>query len=293
MRARWFAVALAWALLLACAPSAPAQPLQVVATIAPLADWTREIGRERVAVNLIVPVGVDPATYEPSEQQQQQIIAADIVILNGLGLEPWLDPILQQSRSGQIVLELSQYVAPPSEPDPAPTPTPPAAVTDQQVTPTAAPAPRSVSDQTANRYQWLDPRSAIQQVDIIARTLMRADDAGFVPYRQNAARYAADIENLDARIEREVQTWPVTTVRSPDRFLYPFTQRFGLTLELVDAAEASNTLVFVNRFTTGREAAQQGGVMLNPLGGSTYDELMQTLLVSMTDAIKDERGLGE
>jgi ABC-type Zn uptake system ZnuABC Zn-binding protein ZnuA len=114
MLARYIAGVLAWLLLVGCT-NVPAQtePLNVVATIAPLADWTRQVGADRVAVEVIVPVGFDPRAYEPSEQQRQQIKAADVVFLNGLGMEPWIDEILDESRSGQIVVESSQFVEPP------------------------------------------------------------------------------------------------------------------------------------------------------------------------------------
>lgn len=291
MRARQLAVLLAWVLLAGCsAVPARTQPLKVVATVAPLADWTHRVGGDRVVVQTIVPVGVDPQTYEPTDQQRQQIMSADVVILNGLGLEPWLDDILARARSGQVIAELSQFVPPPQEPDAEPTPTTP--VGDlPQVTPTVVRVPRPTVNQESSRYLWLNPRSAISQVDMIARTLTRADGAGFPVYRQNAARYSADIENIDTRFEREVGAWDGPTILSTDRFLYPFTQRYSLRLKVVGddaSADSATAPVFVNRFwiKDGKNTPlPTGAVILDPLGASNYEELMQTLLVSMTDAL--------
>ncbi len=287
MRDRLLAVALVLVLLVGCSSVPPrAQPLNVVTTIAPFAEWTHVIGGERVTVQSIVPVGVDPQTYEPTDQQRQQITAADVVILNGLGLEPWLDDILTRSHSEQIVVELAQFVDMPAPLVTAPTPTPQAGIGAQAI-PTSQPTPPPIPSQELSRYLWLSPRTAIGQIDTIARTLTRADPAGFPEYRQRSARYSADIENLDRRIQNEVATWPQPEIWSPDGFLYPFTQRYSIILETLDAdapEHPSGVPVFVNRFATDREASAlpSGAVVLNPLGAATYEELMNTLVVSMT-----------
>jgi ABC-type Zn uptake system ZnuABC Zn-binding protein ZnuA len=300
MRGRYIVGVSAWLLLVACT-NVPArtQPLSVVATISPLADWTRKVGGDRVVVEVIVPVGVDPQAYEPSEQQRQQIKAADVVFLNGLGLEPWIDEILGESRSGQIVVESSQFVDPPEAPEPDPTPTSPRG-DSPQTTPTIMRTSRAPLDQETSRYLWLNPRSAITQVEMIARALTRADAAGFPVYRQNAARYGADLENLDTRFNREVATWPQSVIFATDMFLYPLTQRFKMPLKVVDedaSASSPTGPVFVNRYQAESTAATPlppRAVVLDPLGGANYEELMLTLIVSMTDAmVQNERGSSE
>ncbi len=285
MRDRLLAVALVVMLLVGCSSVPPrAQPLNVVTTIAPFAEWTQVIGGERVAVQTIVPVGVDPQTFEPTDQQRKQIIAADVVILNGLGLEPWLDDILTRSQSEQIVVELAQFVDMPAPLITAPTPQ---AGLGAQAIPTSQPTPYPIPGQELSRYLWLSPRTAIGQIDMIARALTRADPAGFPDFRQRSARYSADIENLDGRIQKEVATWPQPEIWSSNGFLYPFTQRYSIRLETLDAdatEHPSGAPVFINRFAADREASAlpSGAVVLDPLGAATYEELMNTLVVSMT-----------
>ena len=297
MRGRYIVGVLGWLLLVGCT-NVPArtQPLNVVATLAPLADWTRKVGGDRVEVLVVVPVGVDPQAYEPSDQQRQQIKAADVVFLNGLGMEPWIDEILDESRSGQIVVESSQFVDPPEAPEPDPTPTSPRGESPQ-TTPTITRPSRAAPDQETSRYLWLNPHSAIAQVELIARALTRADAAGFPVYRQNAARYGAALENLDTRFKREVATWPQSVVFATDMFLYPLVKRFGMPLKVVDgdaSTSSPTTPVFVNRYHAERTEGTPlppGAVVLDPLGGANYEELMLTLIISMTDAmVQNERG---
>ncbi|HZG67484.1 MAG TPA: zinc ABC transporter substrate-binding protein, partial [Herpetosiphonaceae bacterium] len=80
------------------------EPVKVVASIAPLADWARRVGGEHVAVELIVPPGLDPRTYEPAPRQRAAMENADIVLMNGLGVEPWIEEILEHPSNDQLIV---------------------------------------------------------------------------------------------------------------------------------------------------------------------------------------------
>jgi ABC-type Zn uptake system ZnuABC Zn-binding protein ZnuA len=56
------------------------------------ADLAREMGGDQVTVTTLVPPGVDPRTYIPSEDQAAMLEEADLVFVNGLGLDqPTID----------------------------------------------------------------------------------------------------------------------------------------------------------------------------------------------------------
>ncbi len=70
------------------------------------------IGDEGTVVSLI-PVGVDPHDYRPSSREVAMITRADLVIANGLGLEPGLEDILKAARAdGVVVLEVAPLLDP-------------------------------------------------------------------------------------------------------------------------------------------------------------------------------------
>ncbi|MBK7426694.1 MAG: zinc ABC transporter substrate-binding protein [Saprospiraceae bacterium] len=81
---------------LTCSPFLYAQS-SVVCTNSILADIAHNIGGEEVTVLSIVPVGSDPHIYEPVPGNIQQIRNADLIILNGLNLENWLNKIIVNS----------------------------------------------------------------------------------------------------------------------------------------------------------------------------------------------------
>jgi len=65
------------------------------------------------AVTVVMPVGVDPHDFQPSSAQVASMVAADLVIVNGLGLEEGLLPALDSIGSdGARVLEIGELIDP-------------------------------------------------------------------------------------------------------------------------------------------------------------------------------------
>ena len=278
--------------LASCGVPPRTRPLQVVATVLPLADWARQVGGERVDVRLIVPPSINPRTYEPSAEQQKAIRAADVVLLHGLGLDPWVEETLDQVRERPIVvLDVSQFTRLPAVRAPARGTSsgeagePPGGRRRGRQA-TLVPTP------VYSAYLWLDPRSAISQVTLIAQTLTRADPAGLPIYRQNAARYSGELENLDSSIERQVKSWKSKSLVVADQFLFPFAQRYDLTVALIDDPLLARSVPYARpvlvdglRSDVGTWKDAGGGrpvTILNPLAGRTYIELMQTNAQTMT-----------
>lgn len=99
--------------ILAGAPLARAdEPLRVVASFSILADLVREVGGDQVAVSSLVPVGGEPHEWEPLPRDVAALSNADLVVVNGLGLEGWLDRLVAASGYKGPILVASQGVTP-------------------------------------------------------------------------------------------------------------------------------------------------------------------------------------
>jgi len=65
------------------------------------------------AVTVVMPAGVDPHDFQPSSAHVASMVAADLVIVNGLGLEEGLLPALDSIGSdGARVLEIGELIDP-------------------------------------------------------------------------------------------------------------------------------------------------------------------------------------
>ena len=87
-----------------------AQPsvLSVVASIRPYALLAREIGGEKISVDLLMKGGASPHLYAPKMSDLLFLEKADVFILNGAGLEGTLETILPSLKNTLTVADLAQ-----------------------------------------------------------------------------------------------------------------------------------------------------------------------------------------
>ncbi|MRS89418.1 metal ABC transporter substrate-binding protein [Enterobacteriaceae bacterium RIT714] len=74
-----------------------AKTLNVVTSFSVLGDMAQEVGGDRVKVTTLVGPDGDPHTFEPSPKDSAALSKADVVVVNGLGLEGWLDRLVKAS----------------------------------------------------------------------------------------------------------------------------------------------------------------------------------------------------
>jgi len=101
-------ILLALAAFVACGEDADDdEGLSVVASIYPLGYFTERIGGDQVTVTVLVKPGVEAHGFEPTASDLRTIGAADLVVMNGLELEPWLERALEalEDSDTRVVLE--------------------------------------------------------------------------------------------------------------------------------------------------------------------------------------------
>ena len=106
-------VSLALFSLLACSSddaddASPQTVLQVVVSTQVIADWTREIGGDLVDVRSLVPAGADAHTLELTVEDIRAVADADLVIINGAGLEASYEDAIEENA--EVILELAAAV---------------------------------------------------------------------------------------------------------------------------------------------------------------------------------------
>lgn len=204
--------------------SAMASPLRVVTSTSLFADFVLQVGGERVHVSSIVPPGADPHTYEPTPREARDLAMADVLFVNGLGLELWLDRLLQNAASRDLkVVTLSAGL------------TPLAGISF--VVPGHGHHDHHDHDhhhhEDGDPHFWLDVQHAIQYVQRIEETLAQADPQGASFYRERAAAYIAELSDLDRWIHEQIAQIPEerrVLLTYHDAFAY-FAARYGLHLQ--------------------------------------------------------------
>jgi ABC-type Zn uptake system ZnuABC Zn-binding protein ZnuA len=207
---RLFALSLAAVALLASVLLAACQEekeeggapkVKVVASLAIFADFVRQVGGDRVDVSTLIPAGADPHTYDPPPGRVVRLTEADLVIVNGLGLEAPLEDVVEENTpSSTPIIELAQGLS---------------VVTN---------------DESANPHLWLDVQNGIDYVERIRDALVQIDPAGADAYRSNADSYLAELRTLDQEVAAAIDSIPSDRrklVTLHDSFPY-LAQRYGL-----------------------------------------------------------------
>lgn len=88
-----------------------AKPL-VVASFSILGNMIQEIGQDKVDVKTLVGPNQDSHIYEPRPQDGKELAKADLVIVNGLGFEGWLDRLIEASGYKGNVLIATTGITP-------------------------------------------------------------------------------------------------------------------------------------------------------------------------------------
>jgi manganese/iron transport system substrate-binding protein len=191
------------------APSPAADALVVVATTTVFADLVRQAGGSAVRVTSLVPAGADPHTYAPTPSDVRSIAGADLVVMNGLGVDDWLKPLLTEARrpAGALV-ELG-----PDQPG----------VTYLAGTGGAG---------SVNPHLWLNVAYAELYVKRIVAALQAAAPAKQAALRAAGDAYLARLAALDGAIRAQIGTLPAANrklVSYHDAFPY-FAAAYGLTI---------------------------------------------------------------
>jgi zinc/manganese transport system substrate-binding protein/manganese/iron transport system substrate-binding protein len=184
---------------------APGQKVNLVATTTQVADFARVVGGDRVTVIDLVKPGTDAHEYEPTPQDAQHVAQADLIAINGVGLEAYLGNLLEQAGSDRPVAVLSRGIK-----------TRKGAGDEQKA---------------GDPHVWLNPLNVKTMVDNLAAALSAVDPAGADSYRANAAAYKQQLDALDTSIQEQINTIPRDrrkVVTTHDAFGY-YIDRYGLT----------------------------------------------------------------
>ncbi|MBN1955510.1 MAG: zinc ABC transporter substrate-binding protein [Anaerolineae bacterium] len=194
----------------ACSPTSPDADglLRVVATTTIVGDVTRQVGGEHIELTVLLPVGSDPHTYEPAPQDIAALSQADVILINGAGLETFLEPLLDQSGADTAVVSVSDGIV---------------------LRHLGEDDHHQHGPGDADPHVWLDPHNVIVWVQNIERALSQLDPVNAEIYTANAAAYRTELEELDAWIQAQVAqiAGPERRLVADHAMLGYFADRYG------------------------------------------------------------------
>jgi len=244
--------------------------LEVISSFSPLYEFSRNVGQEKVDVVLLVPVGVEPHDWEPTVKDVQRMQKSDLIIINGIGFENWVDNLQETNYSGKIV-DTSNGI-------------PIRNFNDEN------------SQESIDPHIWLNPLYAKIQVQNIADAFSQSDPENEQYYQSNAEKYIKELDLLDLKIRNELSDCNRDFVTFHNAFSY-FADEYNLNQHTIISSNDSHGEVTAktleNIISTSRALnikvifseenidARTSKIIANEIGG-------KVLILSPLEVLSDE-----
>lgn len=148
----------------------------------------------------IVPKDSDPHLFQPKPSDSKKIFKASLVIMNGLGLEGWIEGIIKASGYNGEIVQASAAVVP------------------------------RILGKLPDPHIWHDPELVIIMVENIRNALLKKFPNTSQRITENATRMVEDLRALDKKIKDIFTNLPAAKkmlLTTHDAFSY-FAKRYGI-----------------------------------------------------------------
>jgi ABC-type Zn uptake system ZnuABC Zn-binding protein ZnuA len=200
-------------LLLGVACSSPSSPdgrSSVVATTTVLADLAAQVAGSDATVVALAPAGASIEDFAPKPEDAKRIANARVILVNGLALDRWVEPLLRNASKKARTVTLSDDL--------------PRLGVGESVNPDI--------NANGNPHYWFDVKYAKVYVERIRDALVAADPSHSAGYESRATSYLAELDRLDAEIRANIAQIPAgrrKLVTSHDAFPY-YAAAYGLSV---------------------------------------------------------------
>lgn len=206
---------------------------KIVATTTQVGDFTRELVGDGAEVTQLLSAGQSAHGFDPSAAQLLALTEADALVVNGAGLESWLDDAVQASGFDGELIDASSGIELFGTDD-----------HEEHADEVAEEAPADEAEEhgeeeahaedehaEGNPHIWTDPELAEHMVENIAHGLAEVPGIDAATVEANESAYLDKLTALDDWIEENVATVPVEQrllVTNHDAFTY-FIAAYDLT----------------------------------------------------------------
>ena len=163
-----------------------ADKIKVATSFSVLGDMVRQVGGDRVEVTSFVGPNGDAHVYEPTPGDAKTLLDANILVVNGLGLEGWMSRLQKSSGfKGQVVTATK-------------------GIKSRQMEEEEHGKTRKITDPHA----WQSLANGRIYVQNIRDGLVAADPAGKDAYEANATKFLADIDAVEKTVKDSIAKLP-------------------------------------------------------------------------------------
>lgn len=182
--------------------------ITVMTTIYPVYQFTKEITKGTVEVELILPPGIEPHSYELKTRKILEISNSDLLIYTGDFLEIWITKVVDiLDKNDVTIIKAGEGVnlLHGNEGN-----------EDEHI-------------ENVDPHVWLDPFNAMIMVDNILKGLLQIDPDNAAFYQSNAEDYKQELVDLDKKYIEVFQNVEYKTIIFGGHFSFGYlTDRYNL-----------------------------------------------------------------
>jgi zinc transport system substrate-binding protein len=147
--------------------------LKVVVSFNAMKEFTAAVGGPYIHIISLVPEGVEPHGFQPTSDQMKEIHDASVLVVHGLGMEPWTKKVAEAANNPKlVVVEASHGID---------------AIALKEL---------GKGQEAYDPHAWLSLKNAQKEVQNIAEALGKADPPYKEEYLKNADDYQKKLEKL-------------------------------------------------------------------------------------------------
>ncbi len=195
--------------------SEDSKKINVVATIFPQYDFTRQIAKDKINLKMLIPPGAESHSYEPTPQDIINIQKSDLFIYVGGENDEWIKNILNSiDMSNKTIISLVDCVD-----------------TCEEDFKTIAPDQEKSHDETKeiDEHVWTSPKNAKKITEKISEVLCKLDSKNSDFYTKNTKEFVNQLNILDNNFKKIVSNSKRNTLIFGDRFPFRyFVEEYGL-----------------------------------------------------------------
>jgi zinc/manganese transport system substrate-binding protein len=185
-----------------------AEKLTVMASFSILGDLVQVVGGERVSVSALVGPDQDAHIFEPKPRDAKNLLQAKLLVLNGLGFEPWAQKLVTSNAYKGTIL-----------------------ITTQALKTLSMPSEKVGGKPEVDPHAWQNPNNVVVYIQNITASLSKLDPAGADTFKANSEAYIAELKKLDAWTKSQFDAIPQSkrkVITSHDAFGY-FSAHYQIT----------------------------------------------------------------
>lgn len=205
-------------ILLTISPGVIAKELNIVTTNFPQYDFVRNITKDRAKVSMLLKIGAEAHSYEPTPKDLISIESSDLFVFNGGENDEWIENFLKDNLSKLNTFAFTKEVNLRDEEE-----------VEGMQSEAEEEEHKHEGKQEFDEHVWTSPKNDIVLLNKLCEAIVKLDPENKDFYEKNAAEYVSRFNELDKKYTEIISSSKNKTLVFGDRFpLLYFVKDYGL-----------------------------------------------------------------